>query len=228
MEKTAITFADYQALDEKVENEIKEFLNKAYNHTWYIDTEVVLANGYLVRLVEIKLKDGEVRYVERNESGEESFIMEEMAYGQILSVRCCLPDEENFSRLNELLEIDAKYNINELLKKYPYYSDWGNFVRFDVLNDAVRLTNEYGIFDTLHNNNDFIKYVKNHAMNDRFRADFLQLMASIMELDDAESIWVIYGERIIAELRDSCGYEHYDSSVMRNVVSSFLCRKLLN
>lgn len=223
-----ITFADYEALDEKVENEIKEFLNKAYNHTWYIDTEVVLVNGYLARLVEINLKDGEVRYIERNERGEESFIMGEMAFGQILHVLCSLPDEKKFSQLNELLEIDAKYNINEMLKKHPYHTDWGEIVHFDVLSDGLCLTNEYGIFDAHYNVVDFINYVKEYTIYDRIRVDFLERMGYIMKLDDAESIWVRYGSRIIAELRDGCGYEHYDSSDMRKVVSSFLCKKLLD
>lgn len=223
-----ITFADYEALDEKVENKIKEFLNKAYNNTWYIDTEVVLVNGYLARLVEIKLKDGEVRYIERNNRGEESFIMGEMAFGQILHVLCSLPDEEKFSRLNELLELDAKYNINEMLKKLPYHTGWGNIVRFDVLNDGLCLTSEHGTFDAHYNVVDFIKYVKNTAINDRIRADFLELMSSIMEVADAENIWDEYKEHILAELRDGCGYEHYDRSDMRIVVSSFLCKKLLN
>ena len=223
-----ITFADYEALDEKVENEIKEFLNKAYNNTWYIDTEVVLVNGYLARLAEIKLKDGEVCYVERNNRGEENFIMGEMAFGQILHVLCSLPDEEKFSRLNELLELDAKYNINEMLKKLPYHTDWGDIERFDVLNDGLCLTNENGTFDAHYNVVDFINYVKNNAINDRIHVDFLQFMSSIMEVDDAEDIWDEYKEDIFAELRAWCGSEHYDSSIMRNVVSSFLCKKLLN
>lgn len=223
-----LTFADYEALDNKVESEIKEFLNKAYNHTWYIDTEVVLVNGYLARLVEIKLKDGEVCYIERNERGEENFIMGEMAFGQILHVVCCLPNEEKFSQLNELLEIDAKYNINEMLRKHPYHTDWGDIVRFEVLNDGLCLTNEYQTFDTHYNVVDFINYVKNQTINDRIRADFLQLMCFIMELKDTESIWVKYGGRIIAELKKWCGCEHYDSSDMRIVVSNILSEKLLN
>ena len=223
-----ITFADYEALDKKVESEIKEFLNKAYNHTWYIDTEVAIVNGYFARLVEIKLKDGEVCYVERNERGEESFIMEEMAYGQILQVLCCLPDEENFSRLNELLELDAKYNINEMLNEHPYHIDWGEVVHFEVRNDTVRLTNKHCTFEEVFEIDDFIKYVKDNAINDKVHVDFLQLMTSIMELDDAESIWDEHREHIFAELREWCGGERYDSSVMRNVVSSFLSKKLLN
>lgn len=223
-----ITFADYDALDKKVENKIKEFLNKAYNNTWYIDTEVVLVNGYLARLVEINLKDGEVRYIERNERGEESFIMGEMAFGQILHVLCSLPDEEKFSQLNELLELDAKYNINEMLKKHPYHTDWGEIVHFEVWNDAVRLINEYGIFDTLHHDEDFVNYVKDNTINDKVHVDFLQLMSSIMEVDDAENIWNEYKERIFAELREWCGGERYDSSYMRKVVSSFLRKKLLD
>lgn len=223
-----ITFADYEALDKKVESEIKEFLNKAYNNTWYIDTEVVIVNGYMARLVEIKLKDGDVCYVERNEYGEESFIMAEMAFGQILQVLCCLPDEENFSRLNELLELDAKYNINEMLKKYPYHTDWGDIERFEVLNDGLCLTSEFNTFHAHYSIDDFINYVKDNAIDDRVHADFLQLISSIMELDDAENIWEEYREHIFAELREWCGGERYDSSVMRNVVSSFLSKKLLN
>lgn len=228
MTNPTITFADYDALDKKVENKIKEFLNKAYNHTWYIDTEVVLVNGYLARLVEIKLKDGEVRYIERNNRGEENFIMGEMAFGQILHVLCCLPDEEKFSHLNELLKIDAKYNINEMLKKLPYHTDWGDIERFDVLNDGLCLTSEHGTFDAHYNVVDFINYVKNNAMDDRVHEDFLQLMSSILEVADAENIWDEYRERIFAELREWCGGERYDSSIMRKVVSSFLCKKLLD
>lgn len=160
-----ITFADYEALDKKVESKIKEFLNKAYNHTWYIDTEVAIVNGYFARLVEIKLKDGEVCYVERNERGEESFIMEEMAYGQILQVLCCLPNEEKFSRLNELLKLDAKYNINEMLNEHPYHTDWGEVVHFEVRNDTVRLTNKHCTFEEVFEIDDFIKYVKDNAIN---------------------------------------------------------------
>lgn len=223
-----ITFADYEALDKKVESEIKEFLNKAYNHTWYIDTEVAIVNGYFARLVEIKLKDGEVCYVERNERGEESFIMEEMAYGQILQVLCCLPNEEKFSRLNELLKLDAKYNINEMLNEHPYHTDWGEVVHFEVRNDTVRLTNKHCTFEEVFEIDDFIKYVKDNAINDKVHVDFLQLISSIMELDDAENIWEEYREHIFAELREWCGDERYDSSVMRNVVSSFLSKKLLN
>lgn len=223
-----ITFADYEALDKKVESEIKEFLNKAYNHTWYIDTEVAIVNGYFARLVEIKLKDGEVCYVERNERGEESFIMEEMAYGQILQVLCCLPNEEKFSRLNELLKLDAKYNINEMLNEHPYHTDWGEVVHFEVRNDTVRLTNKHCTFEEVFEIDDFINYVKDNAIDDRVHADFLQLISSIMELDDAENIWEEYREHIFAELREWCGGERYDSSVMRNVVSSFLSKKLLN
>ena len=228
MAKTAITFADYQALDEKVENEIKEFLNKAYNHRWYIDTEVVMKNGYLARLVEINLKDGNVWYVDRDERGKESIIKGEMAFGEILNVLSCLPDEENFSCLNELLEIDAKYNINEILKKHPYHTDWGNVVRFEVWNDAVRLIDDFGIFNRFSNIPDFINYVKDNTINDKVHADFLQLMSSIMEVDDAENIWDEYKEGIFAELREWCGGERYDSSYMRKVVSSFLCKKLLD
>ena len=223
-----ITFADYEALDEKVENKIKEFLNKAYNNTWYIDTEVVLVNGYLARLVEIKLKDGDVCYIERNERGEESFIMGEMAFGQILNVLCCLPDEENFSRLNELLELDAKYNINEMLKKHPYHTDWGDIERFEVLNDGLCLTSEHNTFHAHYTIDDFINYVKDNAINDIIRVDFLEIMSSIMEVADAKDIWDKYKEDIFAELRDGCGYEHYDRSDMRIVVSSFLRKKLLN
>lgn len=223
-----ITFADYEALDKKVESEIKEFLNKAYNHTWYIDTEVAIVNGYFARLVEIKLKDGDVCYVERNERGEEYFIMEEMAYGQILNVLCCLPNEEKFSRLNELLKLDAKYNINEMLNEHPYHIDWGEVVHFEVRNDTVRLTNKHCTFEEVFEIDDFIKYVKDNAIIDKVHVDFLQLMSSIMELDDAESIWVRYRSRILGELREWCSGERYDSSVMRNVVSSFLCKKLLD
>ena len=223
-----ITFADYEALDKKVENEIKEFLNKAYNNTWYIDTEVVLVNGYLARLVEIKLQDGEVRYIERNNRGEENIIMGEIAFGQILQVLCCLPDEEKFSRLNELLELDAKYNINEMLKKYPYHTDWGDIERFEVLNDELCLTSEYNTFHPNYTIDDFINYVKDNVIDDRVHVDFLQLMSSIMEVNDAENIWDEYRERIFAELREWCGGERYDSSIMRKVVSSFLCKKLLD
>lgn len=228
MTKTAITISDYEALDEKVENEIKEFLNKAYNHRWYIDTDVVMKNGYLARLVEINLKDGNVWYVDRDERSKESIIKGEMAFGEILNVLSCLPDEENFSRLNELLELDAKYNINEMLKKHPYHTDWGECVRFEIWNDAVRLANEYCIFDILYNVDDFINYVKDNTINDSVHADFLQLMTSIMELDDAESIWVMYGSRIIAELREWYSCEHYDGSDMRLVVSKILRERLLN
>lgn len=224
-----ITFADYEALDKKVESEIKEFLNKAYNHTWYIDTEVAIVNGYFARLVEIKLKDGDVCYVERNERGEEYFIMEEMAYGQILNVLCCLPNEEKFSRLNELLELDAKYNINEMLNEHPYHTDWGEVVHFEVRNDTVCLTNKHCTFEEVFEIDDFIKYVKDNAINDKVHVDFLQLMTSIMELDDAESIWVRYRSRILGELRIYCGGERrYNSNYMQIVVSSILREKLLN
>ena len=223
-----ITFADYEALDKKVESEIKEFLNKAYNHTWYIDTEVAIVNGYFARLVEIKLKDGDVCYVERNERGEEYFIMEEIAYGQILNVLCCLPNEEKFSRLNELLELDAKYNINEMLNEHPYHTDWGEVVNFEVRNDTARLTNKHCTFEEVFEIDDFINYVKDNAINDKVHVDFLQLMSSIMEVDDAENIWYEYKEHILGELREWCSGERYDSSVMRNVVSSFLCKKLLD
>ena len=228
MTNPTITFADYDALDKKVENKIKEFLNKAYNNTWYIDTEVVLVNGYLARLVEIKLTDGEVRYIERNNRGEENFIMGEMAFGQILHVLCCLPDEEKFSHLNELLELDAKYNINEMLKKHPYHTDWGEIEHFDVLNDGLCLTSKHGTFDAHYNVVDFINYVKDNGINDIIRVDFLEIMSSIMEVADAESIWVRYGSRIIAELREWYSCEHYDGSDMRIVVSKILRERLLN
>ena len=130
--------------------------------------------------------------------------------------------------MNELLKLDAKYNINEMLNEHPYHIDWGEVVHFEVRNDTVRLTNKHCTFEEVFEIDDFIKYVKDNAIIDKVHVDFLQLMSSIMELDDAESIWVRYRSRILGELREWCSGERYDSSVMRNVVSSFLCKKLLD
>ena len=135
----------YAALGKEVEGRIKKFLTNAVNNKWNILVDVNLHNGEVARLNEIHLSEGKVIYIQ-SEIGCE-LNCGDMEFGEVLKVLSCLPDDETFSRLNDILEKDSLYKINDrLLVSHPYHHpDLGKIVKFDIMNSSLLLTNEDGI-----------------------------------------------------------------------------------
>ena len=216
----------YAALDKEAEGRIKEFLTKAVNNKWNILVDVILRNGDIVRLNEIHLSEGKVIYIQ-SEIGCE-LNCGDMEFGEVLKVLSCLPNDEEFSRLNDILTKDSLYKINDrLLVSHPYHHpDLGKIVKFEIMNNSLLLTNEEG-FIISGETVDFIKYLDDATYSITIRADFLRIMSNIMESDDAEEIWDNYKEQIIDDIRE-CSDWHYNGSDVRIAISRLLKAKLLN
>lgn len=216
----------YAALDKEVEARIKMFLTNAVDNKWNILVDVILQNCDTARLNEIRLSEGKVIYIQ-SEIGCE-FNCGNMRFGEILKVLSCLPDDEEFSRLNTILEKDSLYNINDrLLVSHPYYHpDLGKIVKFKIMNNSLLLTNEEGYIIS-GETADFIKYLDYATYLMTIHADFLRIMGNIMESDDAEEIWDKYKEQIINDIRECSGW-HYNYSDVRIAISRLLKAKLLN
>lgn len=216
----------YAALDKEVEGRIKKFLTNAVDNKWNILVDVILQNCDTARLNEIRLSEGKVIYIQ-SEIGCE-FNCGDMRFGEIFKVLSCLPYDEEFSRLNTILEKDNLYNINyRLLMSHPYHHpDLGKIVKFEIRNSSLLLTNEEGHIisgDTA----DFIKYLDDATYSMTIHADFLRIMSNIMESDDAEEIWDNYKEQIIDDIEE-CSHWHYNDSDVRIAISHLLRDKLLN
>ena len=216
----------YATLDKEVEGIIKEFLTKAANNKWNILVDVILHNGDIARLNEIRLSEGKVIYIQ-SEIGCE-LNCGDMQFGEVLKVLSCLPDDEEFSRLNDILEKDSLYKINDrLLVSYPYHHpDLGKIVNFEIINSSLLLTNEDG-FIISDETADFNEYLNDTTYSMTIHADFLRIMSSIMESDDAEEIWDKYKEQIIDDIRE-CSDWHYNDSDVRIAISRLLKEKLLD
>lgn len=216
----------YAALDKEVEGRIKKFLTNAVDNKWNILVDVILQNCDTARLNEIRLSEGKVIYIQ-SEIGCE-FNCGDMRFGEILKVLSCLPDEEEFSRLNTILEKDSLYNINDrLLVSYPYHHpDLGKIVKFEIRNSSLLLTNEEGYIIS-GETADFIKYLDYATYSMTIHADFFRIMSSIMESDDTEEIWEKYREEIIEDIRE-CSDWHYNDSDVRIAISNLLKTKLLD
>lgn len=216
----------YAALDKEVEARIKMFLTNAVDNKWNILVDVILQNCDTARLNEIRLSEGKVIYVQ-SEIGCE-FNCGDMRFGEILKVLSCLPDDEEFSRLNTILEKDSLYNINDrLLVLYPYHHpDLGKIVKFKIMNNSLLLTNEEGYIIS-GETADFIKYLDYATYSMTIHADFLRIITSIVGDDDAEEIWDNYKEQIIDDIEE-CSHWHYNDSDVRIAISRLLKAKLLN
>ena len=186
----------YAALDKETEGRIKKFLTNAVNNKWNILVDVILHNGDIARLNEIRLSEGKVIYIQ-SEIGCE-LNCGDMEFGEVLKVLSCLPDDEEFSRLNTILEKDNLYNINNrLLVSHPYHHPGlGKIVNFEIMNNSLLLTNEEGYFIS-GETADFNEYLNNATYSITIRADFLRIMSNIMESDDAEEIWDNYKEQYL-------------------------------
>ena len=196
------------------------------NNKWNILVDVILRNGDIVRLNEIHLSEGKVIYIQ-SEIGCE-LNCGDMEFGEVLKVLSCLPNDEEFSRLNDILTKDSLYKINDrLLVSHPYHHpDLGKIVKFEIMNNSLLLTNEEG-FIISGETVDFIKYLDDATYSITIRADFLRIMSNIMESDDAEEIWDNYKEQIIDDIRE-CSDWHYNGSDVRIAISRLLKAKLLN
>lgn len=216
----------YAALDKEVEARIKMFLTNAVDNKWNILVDVILQNCDTARLNEIRLSEGKVIYVQ-SEIGCE-FNCGDMRFGEILKVLSCLPDDEEFSRLNTILEKDSLYNINDrLLVSHPYHHpDLGKIVKFKIMNNSLLLTNEEGYIIS-GETADFIKYLDYATYSMTIHADFLRIITSIVGDDDAEEIWDNYKEQIIDDIEE-CSHWHYNDSDVRIAISRLLKAKLLN
>ena len=216
----------YAALDKEVEGRIKKFLTNAVDNKWNILVDVILQNCDIVRLNEIRLSEGKVIYIQ-SEIGCE-FNCGDMEFGEVLKVLSCLPDDEEFSRLNDILEKDSLYKINDrLLVSHPYYHpDLGKIAKFDIMNNSLLLTNEEG-FIISGETADFIKYLDDATYEIAIRADFLRIITRIVGDDDAEEIWGKYSKQIIDDIEKSTHW-HYNDSDVRIAISHLLRDKLLN
>ena len=214
------------ALDKEAERRIKEFLTNAVNNKWKILVNVNLRNGEVAHLIEIRLSEGKVRYVQSEIEYELN--CDDMDFGEVLKVLSCLPDDETFSRLNDILKKDSLYKINYgLLVSHPYHHpDLGKIAKFEIMNNSLLLTNEEG-FIISGETADFIKYLNNATYSITIRADFLRIMSNIMESSDAEEIWDNYKEQIIDDIEE-CSHWHYNDSDVRIAISHLLRDKLLN
>lgn len=217
----------YAALDKEVEGRIKEFLTNAVNNKWNILVDVNLHDGEVARLNEIRLSEGKVIYIQSEL--EYALNCGDMDFGEVLSVLSCLPDNETFSRLNDILEKDSLYKINDrLLKSHPYFhKDLGKIVKFEIMNHSLLLTNEEG-YVVSDETDDFNKYLDNATYSMTIRADFFRIMSNIMESDDTEEIWNKYNERIIEDMRECSDYWYYNDSDVRIAISNLLKAKLLD
>lgn len=215
------------ALDKEAEDKIIKFLIKAKNNRWNVNTDVILNDGYVVTLTEIQLVNNHVNYIELNGGCVDGI----MAIGEIAKVLSCLPDNEEFSLLNTILEKDSLYGIKDrLLKSLPLYKkDMDRIVDFVIRNSALLLIdkqdkiNAYSKKDEIDS---FIKYLNNAEDSMEIRADFFRIMSNIMEIDDVEKIWNNYKEEIIDDIRECSGEEYNDSDV-RIAISNLLKAKLL-
>ena len=216
----------YAALDKETEGRIKVFLTKAVNNKWKILVDVNLHNGEVARLNEIRLFEGKVIYIQ-SEIGCE-LNCGDMEFGEVLKVLSCLPVNETFSRLNDILEKNSLYKINDrLLVSHPYHHpDLGKIVKFDIMNNSLLLINEEG-FIISDETVDFNEYLNDATYSITIRADFLRIMSNIMESDDAEEIWDNYKEQIIDDIEE-CSHWHYNDSDVRIAISHLLRDKLLN
>lgn len=216
----------YAVLDKEVEGRIKKFLTNAVDNKWNILVDVILQNCDTARLNEIRLSEGKVIYIQ-SEIGCE-FNCGDMRFGEVLKVLSCLPDDEEFSRLNTILEKDSLYNINDrLLVSHPYHHpDLGKIVKFEIRNSSLLLTNEEGYIIS-GETADFIKYLDYATYSMTIHADFLHIITSIVGDDDAEEIWDNYKEQIIDDIEE-CSHWHYNDSDVRIAISHLLRDKLLN
>lgn len=184
-------------------------------------------DGYVVTLTEIQLVNNHVNYIELNGGCVDGI----MAIGEIAKVLSCLPDNEEFSLLNTILEKDSLYGIKDrLLKSLPLYKkDMDRIVDFVIRNSALLLIdkqdkiNAYSKKDEIDS---FIKYLNNAEDSMEIRADFFRIMSNIMEIDDVEKIWNNYKEEIIDDIRE-CSDEEYNDSDVRIAISNLLKAKLL-
>lgn len=216
----------YAALDKEVENKIKEFLANAVNNKWNILVDVNLHTGEVARLNEIRLSEGKVIYIQSELESE--LKCGDMVFGEVLKVLSCLPDNKTFLRLNDILEKDKLYKINDrLLKLYPYHhKDLGKIVKFEIINRSLLLTNEEGYVVSDETAN-FNEYLDDATYSMTIRADFFRIMSNIMESDDTEEIWNKYNERIIEDIRE-CSDWNYNDSDIRIAISNLLKAKLLD
>lgn len=214
------------ALDKEAEDRIIEFLAKAENNRWNVNTDVILYDGYVVTLTEIQLVNNHVNYIELNGG-----CVGIMAVGEIAKVLSCLPDDEEFLLLNTILEKDSLYGINNrLLKSLPLYKkDMDRIVNFNIRNKSLFLTDKQGKIKAYSKEDEidsFIKYLNNAENSMEIRADFFRIMSNIMEIGDVEKIWNNYKEEIIDDIRE-CSDEEYNDSDVRIAISNLLKAKLL-
>jgi hypothetical protein len=216
----------HAALDKEAEGRIKEFLTNAVDNKWNILVDVILRNGDIARLDEIHLSEGKVIYIQSEIGCEVN--CGDMEFGEVLKVLSCLLDDEEFLRLNTILEKDNLYNINDrLLVSHPYHHpDLGKIVKFEIINNSLLLTNEEGLIIS-GETADFIKYLDDATYSMTIHADFLRIITSIVGDDDAEEIWDNYKEQIIDDIKE-CSHWHYNDSDVRIAISHLLRDKLLN
>lgn len=218
----------YAALDKEVEGRIKEFLTNAVNNKWNILVDVNLRTGEVVRLNEIRLSEGKVIYIQSELECE--LKCGDMSFGEVLNVLSCLPDNETFSRLNDILKKDSLYEINDrLLVLYPYlHKCLGKIVKFEIVNCSLLFTDEQGYITSAASDEtaDFIDYLTDTTLCMGIGADFFRIMSNIMEIDDIEKIWNNYKEQIIDDIRE-CSDEEYNDSDVCIAISNLLKAKLL-
>lgn len=223
----------YAALDTETEDRIKEFLVKAKNNRWKLNIEVILKDGNIVTLTEIQLVNNEVKYKYVESTGAYAYGSRgAMAFGEIVKVLAWLPNDEEFSRLNTILEKDNLYSINNrLLESLPLYKqNLDRIVKFEIINSALLLTDKQGKIGTYSKKDEidsFINYLNNATYSMTIHADFLRIMSNIMEPVDAEKIWDKYSEQIIDDIEE-CSHWHYNDSDVRIAISHLLRDKLLN
>lgn len=216
------------ALDKEAEDKIIKFLVKAKNNRWNVNSDVILNDGYVVTLTEIQLVNNHVNYIELNGGCVDDI----MAIGEIAKILSCLPDDEEFSLLNTILEKDSLYRIKDrLLKSLPLYKkDMDRITDFVIRNSALLLIDRQGKINAYSKKDEidsFIKYLNNAEDSMEIRADFFRIMSNIMEIDDVEKIWNNYKEEIIDNIRE-CSDEEYNDSDVRIAISHLLRDKLLN
>lgn len=223
----------YAALDTETEDRIKEFLVKAKNNRWKLNIEVILKDGNIVTLTEIQLVNNEVKYKYVESTGAYAYGSRgAMAFGEIVKVLAWLPNDEEFSRLNTILEKDNLYSINNrLLESLPLYKqNLDRIVKFEIINSALLLTDKQGKIGTYSKKDEidsFINYLNNATYSITIRADFLRIMSNIMEPVDAEKIWDNYSKQIIDDIAESSDWNYNDSDV-RIAISRLLKEKLLD
>lgn len=219
----------YAILDKEVEGRINEFLTNAVNNKWNICVDVNLRTGEVARLNEIRLSEGKVIYIQSELECE--LKCGDMDFGEVLKVLSCLPDNVTVSRLNDILEKDSLYEINDrLLKSLPIYKKGlGRIVKIKIMNRSLLLTDEQGQivgYSKTDELDHFIKYLDDAVQSISIQSDFFRIMSNIMEIDDIEKIWNNYKEQIIDDIRE-CSDEEYNDSDVCIAISNLLKAKLL-